>query len=50
MTEIEEFVTLILPELIAFIKNESIGKIVKKELDNKEKPSIYTVQEATRND
>ena len=50
MTEIEELVILILPELKAFIKTESIDKFAQKELDNKENPSITYVTEGTRND
>lgn len=43
MTEIEELVMLILPELKTFIKSESIDQFVQKELDNKENPSIVTL-------
>ena len=50
MTEIEELVILILPELKTFIKSESIDKFMQKELDNKENPSITYVTEETRND
>lgn len=50
MTDIEELVKLILPELKSFIKLESIGENLQKELDNKENPSIHCVMEETRND
>lgn len=50
MTETEELVMLILPELKAFIKSESIDEFVQKELDNKENTIIHCVTEETRND
>ncbi len=50
MTDIEEIVVLILPELKAFIFDKSIEINLQKGLDNKENPSIHCVQEETRND
>lgn len=50
MTDIEELVKLILPELKSFIKLKSIGENLQKELDNPENPSIHCVTEEIRND
>ena len=49
MTEIEELVTLILPEFKSFIKTENIGENLKKRLDNEENPSIHSVTEENFN-
>lgn len=50
MTEIEELVKLILPELIMFLKNEENSTKEQKELDIILNPSIPCVQEAPSHD
>lgn len=50
MTEIEEIVKLMLPELLIYFKSEKISDFVQKVLDNREKQSIHCVQEVTTDD
>lgn len=50
MTEIEELVKLILPELIMFLKDEENSTKEKKELDIILNPSISCVQETPSHD
>ncbi|MBQ9035721.1 MAG: hypothetical protein IJ099_07185 [Alphaproteobacteria bacterium] len=50
MTEIEEIVKLMLPELLIYFKSEKISDFVQKGLDNREKQSIHCVQEVTTDD
>lgn len=50
MTEIEEIVKLMLPELLIYFKSEKISDFVQKGLDNKKNPSIANVQEVITDD
>jgi len=50
MTEIEEIVKLMLPELLIYFKSEKISDFVQKGLDNIKNPSIAIVQEVTTDD
>ena len=50
MTEIEEIVKLMLPELLLYFKSEKISDSVQKGLDNKKNPSIANVQEVITDD
>ena len=45
MTEIEELVKLMLPELLKYLKLGESSHFLQKELDNKENPSIAIVKE-----
>ncbi len=50
MTEIEDFVLLILPEFRAFIKDKNIEEIMQKGLDNNKKTSIHCDMEEIEDD
>ena len=50
MTETEKFVKLILPYLIAFIKEQEKEKNMQKGLDNSKNPSIHCDVKGTDND
>lgn len=50
MTEIEELVKLILPELLIYFKSGKNPHFLQKELDNKENPSIAIVKEVHSDD
>ena len=49
MTEIEEIVKLMLPELLLYFKSEKISDFVQKGLDKIEIPSICVIKKGTRN-
>ena len=50
MTETEEFVKIMLPELLYFFRGEENRLISQKGLDNNVNPSIHTVQEVNPDD